>query len=271
MRIKGLRVARSGASLAQLVRAAETEESRGAEGPAQLVLRFSPFNEWYEIDSYFEGRFLERTVPGAFKRTLKAAKRADGNYSIKSMFNHGSDFQIGEKLLGTVSEASERDESPELVVDLYEEASYVRDLMQGLRAGDYGSSFMFEVIGDKWDHEPKRSEHNPEGLPERTITETRVYEAGPVTWPANPAATAGLRGGCHTDSMVERMLERDPHTKRDTMALFEAFRAAHNLSASERRSAPTPDVESARHAGELKAAIRRRQNELRLEDARRRG
>ena len=38
----------------------------------------------------------------------------------------------------------------------------------------------------------ERSAHNPKGLPERTILEARVYEFGPVNFPAYSDATSQL-------------------------------------------------------------------------------
>jgi hypothetical protein len=90
MKIKGLPIIRSGA----LQRAADDEEGLG-----RLVVRFSPFDTWYEINSWWEGRFLEKTEPGAFKKTAREAKRSDGFYSTKVLYNHGSDFHIGDKML----------------------------------------------------------------------------------------------------------------------------------------------------------------------------
>lgn len=250
MRIKGLPVIRSGAPVA---RAQQVDTEPDGDEPVDsnlMVVRFSPFGEWYEINSYWEGQFLERTQAGAFQRTIGHAKRADGNYSTKSLFNHGGDFNIGDKLLGTVTSLEEKAGSPEMLVDLYRDVSYVDDLKPGLRAGDYGSSFMFEVLSDSWDHEPEASDHNPDRLPERTIQEVRLYEAGPVTWPANPAATAGLRSGCNTDPWIERMTERDSSRARDMMDMFKAFRAGNQLDAP----APAPEVETpARHAERIKA------------------
>jgi phage head maturation protease len=184
---------------------------------------------------------------------------------MKSLFNHGMDFGIGDKLLGTVSSLSEEKDSPVALVDLYDEASYVRDLIPGLRAGDYGSSFMFEVLRDSWNHEPEPSDYNPEGLPERDIEEVRLLEAGPVTFPANPAATAGLRSGCHTDAFIERQIERGLVSERDTLAMFDAFRAANRLPG---RDAPAPEAKPApaRHVSEYEAKRAARLRELTLID-----
>jgi phage head maturation protease len=36
-----------------------------------MVGHFARFNQWTEIDSAFEGRFMQRIAPGAFVRTFK--------------------------------------------------------------------------------------------------------------------------------------------------------------------------------------------------------
>lgn len=191
------------------VRAADAGE--GGDDLGELVTRFSPFNSWYRIDSFWEGSFMERTVPGAFKRTIaahNAAQRVDA-HSIKTMFNHGMDMQIDSKLLGDVTDAREDSDSPVTVTRLWD-TSYNRDLLPGLRSGAYGSSFMFRVVKDEWNMEPGVSDHNPDGLPERTLKELRVFEAGPVTWPASPTASAGMRSLSGTDAYYEHLARRDP-------------------------------------------------------------
>lgn len=182
-----------------VVRAAAADEE---SAPRTMEVRFSPFGEWYEIDSMFEGRFLERTVPGAFKRAIDR-----GLPDVKVLFNHGFDPQVGDKPLGPIRSLTEEGDSPVGIVELLD-TSYNRDLIPGLEAGVYGSSFRFRVVQEEWDDMPRRSERNPDGIPERTIKEVRLYEFGPVTFPANPAATAAVRSA--TDSYYERLRARDP-------------------------------------------------------------
>ena len=66
-------------------------------------------------------------------------------------------------------------------------------MLPGLAAGLYGSSFRFRVTADDFDQRPRRSAHNPDALPERTIRSVRLHEFGPVVWPAYAGATAGIR------------------------------------------------------------------------------
>ena len=238
MRIKGLVVARAGE---REFRAAQTDD--GTLGT--MFVRFSPFDTWYEINSLWEGNFLERTVPGAFKNTINANKRGDGTFAVRSLFDHGMDFNIGDKILGVPNRFEEVREDgyhgPVLEVPLLD-TSYNRDLLPGLRAGGYGSSFMFESIREEWNHEPGESEHNPNGIPERTLVENRVHEAGPVTWPASPTADAGMRSRAMTDSMMERMATRHSGRYDDLVRCMQAFRAAHKIP-DQRLVTPTPTVD----------------------------
>jgi hypothetical protein len=73
------------------------------------------------------------------------------------------------------------------------DTSYVADLIPGLRAGVYGSSFRFKIVRENLDNTAPASSYNPKALPERTITEATVMEFGPVTFPAYEGATAGVR------------------------------------------------------------------------------
>lgn len=260
--LRGLYVIRGGAPGVSLAERAKKDEeapapeSTTSDGLGMLEVNFSTFNTWYRIDSFWEGTFLERTVPGAFKKTL--AERGAQN---KILFNHGMDFNIGDKALAIPEEYGERKESPFLAGQLFD-TSYNRDLLPGLRAGAYGSSFMFEVIGESWDNEPERSEHNPDGLPERTIQEVRTFEAGPVTWPANPDATAGLRSG--TDWYGGQVRERDADQYEDLVRSFTAFRSLNKLVTPQGAGQPGEDdgstspTPSGRHVGMSKEARERR-------------
>lgn len=261
MRIRGLPVVRSGI-MVPFRAADDTTETEVEEGTlGRLFVRFSPFNTPYEVNSWWEGRFIEHTEPGAFRKTISESKRADGTFSTKVLFNHGGDLNIGDKVLAvpdTLAEVKSDDyHGPELEGDLLD-TSYNRDLLPGLRKSAYGSSFMFEVIRDSWNHEPEPSDDNPEGLPERSIQEVRLFEAGPVTWPASPTASAGMRnsmvGRCGTDGWMERLQTRNARRYEDLVRSFEAFRVMYKTPEF-KPGTPTPesDPDSRRQAEEAAA------------------
>jgi phage head maturation protease len=183
----------------------DTDESTTMEG------LFARYDQWYEIDSWIEGNFLERFVMGSFKDTIREHRD-----SIKIAFDHGYDPQIGDKPLGPIEELRETDEGPYYAVPLLD-TDYNRGFvlpalrgqtMDGRRLGSVlGASHRFTIRREEWVNEPKRSDYNPKGIPERTIrTVGRLYEFGPVVYPANPGATAGMR--CLTDYYHDRHRER---------------------------------------------------------------
>lgn len=209
----------------------------GADGAADedtlgmMDVRFSPFNTWYEVNSWWEGRFLERTVPGAFKRTIAQHNDPKQSHEMKTLFNHGMDMFINDKLLGDIVKSREETDSPVNTVRLWD-TTYNRDLLPGLKRGAYGASFMFHVRKDSWDHEPEASEHNPEALPERTIKETHTLEAGPVTWPASPTASVKMnstrqRCASGTDAFYEMLARRNPALVERMRSQVLALRGSH--------------------------------------------
>ena len=145
------------------------------------------WNQWTEINGW-EGNFLERIAPGATKKTL-----ADRGDKVKVLFNHGFDPHIGEKPLGKPATMTPDDRGLYTETPLVD-TSYNEDLRKLLAAGVIdGMSFRFSVVREDWNDDPERSETNPKGLPERTIHELKLYEFGPVTFPAYAGTSAGVR------------------------------------------------------------------------------
>ena len=170
------------------VRAADSEAETDTDTDPTMFGHFAVFDQWTEINSWFEGHFLERIAKGAFKKTFREHRG-----EIKPLFQHGHDPQVGDKPLGTVGDLREDDTGAYYEVPLLD-APYVRDdILPGLRAGLYGASFRFQTIREEFSEKPDPSDHNPTGLPERTLKELRLFEFGPVTFPAYPAATAAVR------------------------------------------------------------------------------
>jgi HK97 family phage prohead protease len=181
---------------------------QGKDDTPTLVGHFAVFNEWAEINSIFEGNFLERIAPGAFKKTFREQRD-----EMRVLFQHGHDPQLGDKPLGPIDELKEDDTGAWYEVPLLD-TSYNRDLLPGLEAELYGASFRFRVMREEFEEEPGRSDHNPDGLPERTIKEAQVFEFGPVTFPAYAQATAGVRSLTRqfldTPERLAEYIERNP-------------------------------------------------------------
>lgn len=203
------------------LRAAADGDGRTLVGYAAMFNRETVINSW-------EGQFIERIAPGAFKRTLK-----NNGDRVKVLFNHGFDPSIGDKPLGRAAVLREDDTGLYVEVPL-SRTSYNDDLIALLQDGAIdGMSFRFSVPdgGDQWD-QPKRKGQ----LPVRTLTEVKLHELGPVTFPAYQATTAGVRS--RDDFSVWRQL---PDEKRD--AIFEILGTSTSTPGD-----PTVDDEPAAHS-----------------------
>ena len=164
------------------------DDSGSADGSGRTMFgHFAVFDSWTEINSIFEGRFLERIRPGAFRETFR--ERAN---QIRVLYDPGHDPSIGNKPLGAPDVLREDKRGAYYESELFD-SSYVDELLPALRAGQLGASFRFRVSGEEW-NEPKRAnERNPDKLPERSITSIDLFEFGPVTFPAYADASAGVR------------------------------------------------------------------------------
>lgn len=220
--------------------------------PNVLTGHFSTFNDWYEVDSFWEGRFMERQLPGAFADTIE-----NDRSSMRVLFDHGFDPSIGGKPLGPIRDLREDKVGPYYEVPLLD-TSYNRDfvspaltgtLMNGEKVGSQlGASFRFSVKEDQWVRKPKASKHNPEALPERSISRNVVYEFGPVVFPANAMASASARS--LTDHWMRR-LAGDP-------AAYEALRDRVGAKVADRLRAAVPE-----QLRDRSAEARKRQDQLR--------
>lgn len=186
-------------------------ESRSADDSGSTLYgHFTPFDTWSRIDSWFEGTFMERTVPGAFKKTIK-----DDIARMVVQYDHGHDPYVGDGPVAVIEVLREEDFGPYYegaLLDTEPVRSRVLPLLQGRTidgrnlGSQLGASYRFRVTREEWVHEPKASEFNPEAIPERTIREVQLYEFGPVVFPAFPDATAKVR--CLTDHYLDRQRER---------------------------------------------------------------
>ena len=170
-----------------LYRSTPPMEVRAADdGRLTLYGHFSVFDTPTVIDSVYEGRFIERIAPGAFSKTI--SERAN---QVRIMWNHGRSEILPDVPIAKPLSIREDERGG------YYEASLFRGLpewlYEGLAEGQYGASFRFQPVRDEWDDNPVRSESNPDGLPERIVREAKLFELGPVSWPAYAEATSGVR------------------------------------------------------------------------------
>jgi HK97 family phage prohead protease len=177
------------------------------------------FNEWAKIRDR-DGEFLERIAPGTFRNAIRS--HAAGR-PVKVLFQHGKDPSIGEKPLGPVEKLHEDDRGLFYAVRLLD-TSYNRDLAQLLEAGLLGASFRFRVKSEDYVARPRRSEWNPDALPERTIRDVALSEFGPVTFPAYPSASATIDATTGLAAVPEPPPRRSARTQPDVPRAWRADR-----------------------------------------------
>lgn len=209
----------------------------GETGPV-LFGHFARFNEWTEIRSMWEGEFMERFAPGAFKKTIRESQAR-----MRVLFQHGQDPEVGDKPIAAITALREDDEGAYYEAPLFDGLPAL--VMDGLRAGQYGASFRFSVVREERNDDPGVSDHNPYGLPERTVKEAKVAEFGPVTFPAYEGATAGVRS--LTDDFIMGCFRSDPDRLRE---MFD--RAADLQQQDTQQDAPSaddaaPDTDAGEH------------------------
>jgi Escherichia/Staphylococcus phage prohead protease len=137
------------------------------------------YNQPTEIDSLWEGTFTETIAPGALTKTLK--ERGD---QVQVLFNHGLDPQLGDKPLGVPKVQRENTTGLYVEVELDHANTVQQEIVPRLRSGSLaGMSFRFQVVDEDWSDDGS----------ERTIRELKLYEYGPVTFPAYQATTVGIR------------------------------------------------------------------------------
>ncbi|MEG3640671.1 HK97 family phage prohead protease [Magnetococcus sp. PR-3] len=124
------------------------------------------------------GGFREQIAPGAFDDVL--------NDDVRALINHDGNLILGRTVSGTLRINQDANGlSYELDPP---DTQYARDLLVSLLRGDITqSSFAFTVDEEDWDEDG-------DGRVIRTIQKVkRLYDVSPVTYPAYPDATVGLR------------------------------------------------------------------------------
>lgn len=124
------------------------------------------------------GLFDEQIAPGAFRDAI-------GRDDVRALFNHDPNYVLGRSSAGTLRLA---EDARGLRYDIDPPDTQVgRDVTISIARGDVqGSSFSFEVEEESWDY-PK------DGRPVRTIQRAKLYDVGPVTFPAYEQTTVSAR------------------------------------------------------------------------------
>ncbi|MFD8117088.1 phage major capsid protein [Streptomyces microflavus] len=169
----------------------DTGDGRTLEGYAAVFDTDTEINSW-------EGKFAERIAPGAFKKTIRERKPV-------LQFDHGHDARTGSVPIGKIESLAEDDAGLYVSARLFDNP-VVEPIRQAIEGGAIsGMSFRFKVVRDTWsDGDGKEIKDRSElldllydagerGPLQRTIKEVKLFEAGPVVFPAYPETSVGVR------------------------------------------------------------------------------
>lgn len=130
------------------------------------------------------GGFIEKVTPAFFNKS-----RSDGWPGVVARFNHQDNFLLGTTRSGTLR-LSIDNVGLGYDVDLPECRS---DVLEMTQRGDLAhSSFAFQTYEDEW-------LTTEGGYPVRMLISGRLIDVAPVTVPAYPDATVGMRSAGHKD------------------------------------------------------------------------
>lgn len=137
------------------------------------------------------GGFREQIAPGAFAESIKS-------HDIRALFNHDPNAVLGRNKAGTLV-LSEDDNGLFMRVNP-PDTQWARDVVALIERGDVtGQSFSFVVEEDSWDKQDAGWT--------RTLKKVRLYDVGPVTFPAYPQTDASVRSAF--DQVISREREKE--------------------------------------------------------------
>ena len=143
-------------------------------GALTLECKIVPFNEFALINER-GGSFYERFLPRSI-RTWREGRKPP------MLFEHGEDARIGRAPIAAVDAL--RDEA---------DGCYVRAtlldgvpplIVSGIRKGLFGMSVRFRPLRVDVNRRPRRSEANPDQIPEHSVVEASVKEVSLCSFPA---------------------------------------------------------------------------------------
>jgi len=147
----------------------ELELRSGEAGAVTLTGYASVFDQAYQV-----GWFTERVNRRAFAKTVKEA-------DVRALFNHDPNYPLGRVRAGTLRLATD---DHGLLYEVELPGSDVgRRVAEAVERGDVtGSSFSFATVRDRWSDDGS----------ERELLEVKLYDVGPVTFPANEATSVDI-------------------------------------------------------------------------------
>ena len=221
------------------------------------------FDVWTEIGYWF--RWREKIAKGAAAKTI-------AENDIRSCFNHDPTWLLG-RTKSKTHRLSEDDVGVAFETDLDSTDPHAQSVRAKVMRGDVdGCSFWFQVLREEWTY---ADDENGLEMDECIITEFRMFEDGPVTFPAyeetdvsaraaelflrsvgaDPEHAAGLADEMAEDPVRFVEAHRDLLARRQTAPTIEPARAASEAPGSGTdRTPPSGHLRHASHEMELLSA-----------------
>lgn len=162
------------------VRVDQTDGKRTIEGYAAL------FNTPTDL-----GGFREVIIPGAFSRALKEQQ------DVRALINHDPNMVLGRTASGTL-ELTQDEKGLKFRVQM-PDTTYAHDLMESMSRGDINQcSFGFMAVDQNWTDSMANpayadADDNGQRVVVRELKDMDLLDVSPVTYPAYPETSVGLR------------------------------------------------------------------------------
>lgn len=211
---------------------AEPGDGRTLEGYAAVFDTPTEINSW-------EGAFTETLAKGAFRKTLRERTPV-------LQFDHGRDQRTGSVPIGAFESLSEDDTGLAVRARLFDNpvVEPIRQAIEGKAIT--GMSFRFEILREEWrDTETGKTikagpdlwdalwENDDPAKIMRTIKEVKLFEAGPVVFPAYEQTSVGVR------TMLDRLTPEEIAALRGELEKNQAGQKNRDRTYDR----PEPDVE----------------------------
>jgi HK97 family phage prohead protease len=201
------------------LRNADPGDGLTLEGYAAVFDSPTLINDW-------DGEYEETVARGAFRKTLR-------EQTPVLQFDHGQHPVVGSMPIGAVDTLAEDDHGLLVRARLFDNwmTEPLRDAIRA-QAVD-GMSFRFQVTRETWEEPSELGQ-----LRKRTLKEVRLFELGPVVFPAYKDTTVALRSlAAHVPGVT--LTFADPESGTSTDAATEA-RGTSDDAATDSNSAPAP-------------------------------
>lgn len=213
-------------------------DSEDGEESNTIIGKAALFNRWSENLGFFK----EKVAPGAFKKTIK-------EHDIRALFNHDPNMILGRTKNKTLR-LWEDDDGLGFEVDL-PNTSYAKDLKTSIKRKDITqNSFGFQTIQDEWSKDGKK----------RTLTEVKLLDISPVTFPAYKQTSVKMRGlidvGIDYEALDRAIIHSRQGIKSDAdIDLFKLVREILKRYIPAEEEPPTEIVDDPEHSENLNEPV----------------